>query len=86
LWKDSSQGARAAEVMRITAQDLLDLGIADEIIPEPRGGAQKDPDAMIAAVKAKILESLTELAQIPIAQLLEERYHKYREMGVYTER
>jgi acetyl-CoA carboxylase carboxyl transferase subunit alpha len=86
LWKDSSQGARAAEVMRITAQDLLALGIADEIIPEPRGGAQKDPDALIAAVKAKILESLTELAQIPIAQLLEERYHKYRDMGVYTER
>lgn len=86
LWKDSSQGARAAETMRITAEDLMDLGIADEIIREPHGGAQKDPKAMIEIVKAKVLESLTELAKIPIAELLDRRYHKYRDMGIYTER
>jgi acetyl-CoA carboxylase carboxyl transferase subunit alpha len=85
LWKDSGQAERAAQSMRITAPDLLDLKIADEIIHEPRGGAPKDPKAMIAIVKAKVLESLAELTQVPIADLLQARYDKYRDMGVYTE-
>ncbi len=86
LWKDSAQGARAAETMRITAQDLLELGIADEVIEEPRGGAQQNPQEMVARVKDKVLESLAELTQIPIAELLNARYHKYRNMGIYRER
>ncbi|CAM3853177.1 acetyl-CoA carboxylase carboxyltransferase subunit alpha [Alicyclobacillus pomorum] len=86
LWKDSAQGPRAAETMRITAQDLLELGIADEVIEEPRGGAQQNPQEMVARVKEKVLESLAELTQIPIAELLDARYHKYRDMGIYKER
>jgi acetyl-CoA carboxylase carboxyl transferase subunit alpha len=86
LWKDSTQAARAAESMRITAKDLLELGIADEIIPEPRGGAQKNPGQVIEAVKQKAIQSLEELMQIPIADLLQARYDKYRDMGAYAER
>jgi acetyl-CoA carboxylase carboxyl transferase subunit alpha len=86
LWRDSTQGYRAAESMRITAQDLYDLGIADEIIPEPEGGAQKNPEQMIESVKAKLVAALSQLMQIPVAGLLEARYDKYRDMGTYTER
>lgn len=86
LWRDSTMGYRAAESMKITATDLYELGIADEIIPEPPGGAQKDPSQIIETVKSKLVESLSELMQIPIAGLLEARYHKYRDMGTYTDR
>lgn len=86
LWKDSSQGPRAASSMRITAQDLKDLQIADEVLPEPYGGAHKHPHEMIANVKDKLRESLHELTQIPIADLLEARYDKYRDMGSFLER
>ncbi len=86
LWKDSTQASRAAEVMRITGPDLVELGIADELIPEPKGGAQKDPAAMVATVREKIIESLRELAKKPIDELLTERYDKYRDMGEYVER
>ncbi|SHK63080.1 acetyl-CoA carboxylase carboxyltransferase subunit alpha [Alicyclobacillus tolerans] len=85
LWRDSTYAEKAAEVMRITAQDLVDLRIADELIPEPRGGAQKDPNWMISKVGEKIVAGLKELLQIPIEQLLDERYHKYRDMGSFSE-
>ncbi|WAH37940.1 acetyl-CoA carboxylase carboxyltransferase subunit alpha [Alicyclobacillus dauci] len=86
LWKDSTQGPRAAEVMRITAPDLIDLGMADELIPEPKGGAQKDPSTVIATVRAKVIESLSELMKKSIDELLAARYDKYRDMGEYVER
>lgn len=86
LWKDSTQASRAAETMRITAKDLLELGIADDLIPEPKGGAQKDKKAAISAVQTKLVETLADLAQLPIADLLSARYDKYRDMGIYTER
>jgi len=86
LWKDSSQAQRAAASMRITAPDLVELGIADGIIPEPKGGAQKDKDLAISAVRDKLVETLAELADLPIAELLQARYDKYRDMGIYTER
>lgn len=86
LWKDSTQGARAAESMHITAGDLAKLKIADEIIPEPQGGAQKDPQKMILTVKEKILTALRELTELPIAELLQARYDKYRDMGIFAER
>ncbi|MCL6637647.1 MAG: acetyl-CoA carboxylase carboxyltransferase subunit alpha [Alicyclobacillus sp.] len=86
LWKDSSQAERAASVMRITARDLVDLGVADEVIPEPPGGAQKDPQKAIATVKEKLVNVLTELAQLPAEELLARRYQKYRQMGAFAER
>lgn len=86
LWKDSAQASRAAETMRIGAPDLLEFGIADDLIAEPPGGAQKDKSATIAAVKKKLVETLADLSELPIADLLRARYDKYRDMGIYTER
>ena len=86
LWKDSTLAPRAAETMRITARDLLELGIADDLIPEPKGGAQKDKQATISVVRAKLVETLADLSELPIADLLQARYDKYRDMGIYTER
>jgi acetyl-CoA carboxylase carboxyl transferase subunit alpha len=85
LWKDSTQGPRAAELMRIGARDLVDLGVADEVIPEPLGGAQKEPQEMVARVRAKAVEALEELSKLPLEQLLQARYDKYRQIGVYAE-
>lgn len=86
LWKDSAQGPRAAETMKISAQDLHELGIADEVIQEPLGGAQKDPSGMIDIIKQKVVDTLHELTNIPIADLIAARYDKYRDMGAFTER
>lgn len=86
LWKDSTQGARAAESMKITADDLLELKIADEIIREPQGGAHREPQQMVKTVKEKILTALGELSELPIAELLQARYDKYRDMGIFAER
>lgn len=85
LWKDSTQGARAAETMRIGARDLVELGVADGVIPEPMGGAQKDPAKMIHTVKQQVLESLSELQGLSISDLLQKRYDKYRQIGTYAE-
>ncbi|MCY0897023.1 MAG: acetyl-CoA carboxylase carboxyltransferase subunit alpha [Alicyclobacillaceae bacterium] len=85
LWRDSAFAERAAESMHITAPDLLVYGIADGLIPEPVGGAQKNPQEVIQRVREKILVTLQELKQIPIAELVEARYHKYRDMGSYSE-
>lgn len=86
LWRDSALGAKIADHMRLTAQDLVELGIADEVIPEPEGGAQKDVAAMTATVREKVIDSLQELAKKPIDELLAARYDKYRDMGEYVER
>ncbi len=85
LWKDSTQAERAADTMRIGARDLLELGIADEVVQEPPGGAQKDPQTMIQRVRQKAIESLTELSQMSLDALLEARYDKYRKIGEYSE-
>ncbi|QQE78020.1 acetyl-CoA carboxylase carboxyltransferase subunit alpha [Alicyclobacillus sp. SO9] len=85
LWKDSTQGARAAETMKIGAKDLIDFGVADQLVPEPAGGAQKDPHKMIETVKQIAVKSLRELSQLSVSELLEARYNKYRNMGVYSE-
>ena len=83
LWKDSSRAQEAAEVMKLTARDLLDLGVADQIIPEPLGGAHQDPQAVFQAVDRALLENLQPLLKLrdPAAH----RYQKFREMGLrYT--
>ena len=83
LWKDSSRAQEAAEVMKLTARDLLDLGVADQIIPEPLGGAHQDPQAVFQAVDRALLQHLQPLLKLrdPAAH----RYQKFREMGLrYT--
>ena len=83
LWKNSAAAPEAAAAMKITAQDLKKIGIADEIVPEPSGGAHADP-AQSAELLAPYLErSLKELQKLKPALLVEERYKKFRKIGVW---
>ncbi|MCE2850473.1 MAG: acetyl-CoA carboxylase carboxyltransferase subunit alpha [Roseiflexaceae bacterium] len=83
LWRDSSKAADAARTMRITAQDLTEMGIVDGIIPEPEGGAHLDADNTVRKVGEVIMAAIDELMLIPIDQLLTQRYDKYRVIGAY---
>jgi len=84
LWRDAAHAQQAAEALKITAQDLKELGIIDRIISEPKGGAHKDPDAQAAEIKKAIEEELSDLLQMDSEELREERYNKYARIGVYT--
>lgn len=86
LWKDSdSSKERAAEALRLTSKDLIKLGVIDEVVPEPLGGAHRDQREAAANVKAVILKFLRELSHIPLDQLVEQRHEKYQQMGVFLE-
>ena len=84
LWKDRANASQAAAALKLTAKDLLELGIIDEVISEPLGGAHKDYDATSAALKKALLKNLDKLAEMKISELLEARYKKYRQMGVFA--
>ncbi len=86
LWKDQSAISLAAENMRIRAQDLLALGIIDKIIMEPPGAAHIDPELTIKNVDRNISQALKKLEGKPADDLLEERYRKFRAMGVFTQK
>jgi acetyl-CoA carboxylase carboxyl transferase subunit alpha len=81
LWRDTAKAEVAAEMMKITAPDLKKFGVIDRIIPEPLGGAHRDHKAAGDALKAALLETLLPLLSLPIPELLERRYRKFREMG-----
>ncbi len=82
LWKDSSKAPDAAEALKLTAQDLLKMGLIDEIAPEPLGGAHRDPAKMAQTIKSIILENLNELSGAKKEDLLKSRYKKFRTMGI----
>ena len=82
LWKDGSKAPEAAEVLKLTAQDLLNLGIIDEIIPEPLGGAHRQPQKTAEALKEAINRNLKELRAFNKEALLKSRYKKFRKIGV----
>src|SRR5919201_1998864 len=86
LWKDASQRERAAEALKITAQDLLNLGVIDEIIPEPPGGAHSDPDAAATALGDALERHLGQLRKLKVDKLLKRREEKYLSMGTLTEK
>ncbi len=85
LWKDRVYADRAAEVLKLTARDLLGLGIVDEVVPEPDGGAHADPPRAAATLADAVVRALDELGGIPSERRLEERYRKFRRHGVWTE-
>lgn len=87
LWKEANEqtNTAAAKGLKLTARDNLSLGIIDEVIPEPLGGAHRDPKAAAASLQQWILARLHELRQLPIDTLLQHRFDRYRRMGVYTE-
>ncbi|MGP8199012.1 MAG: acetyl-CoA carboxylase carboxyltransferase subunit alpha [Limisphaerales bacterium] len=81
LWKDRSAAPKAAEALKITARDLLQLALVDEIVPEPLGGAHNQLPEMAQTLKAALLNNLTALKNIPPADRLKLRYQKYRAYG-----
>ncbi|MGD0336247.1 MAG: acetyl-CoA carboxylase carboxyltransferase subunit alpha [Candidatus Omnitrophota bacterium] len=84
LWKDGGRAPDAAEVLKLTAQDLLGMGIIDEIIPEPSGGAHRDPQVMAKNLKEALFRNLNELKNLNKERLLELRYKKFRSIGVFA--
>lgn len=85
IFRDASRAAEAAEAMKITAKDLKEAGIADEIVPEPLGGAHRDPQATVGAVRKSLKRALAELKDADPQALLASRYERYRSIGTYAE-
>ena len=83
LWGDAGKAEEAAARLKLTAQDLVGFGIVDEIVPEPLGGAHRDPGSVVSRVLEAIDASLTELAAMDASALLEARYRKYRRIGAW---
>jgi acetyl-CoA carboxylase carboxyl transferase subunit alpha len=86
LWKDQAAVQQAASALRLTARDLLELGIIDEIIPEPLGGAQMDPNLAIRTVGGAIRKALVDLRRVKRDELPRRRFAKFRVMGKFVER
>ncbi len=84
LWKDRANAAQAAAALKLTAKDLLELDIVDEIIPEPLGGAHRDFDTTAATLKKTVLKHLEKLNDMKTSELLEARYKKFRKIGEFT--
>ena len=85
LWKDQGMKAAAAEAMRVTAPDLLELGVVDEVISEPPGGAHTDPEWMSARIGDRLEALLDELTAKSPEELLDSRYERFRRLGVFSE-
>lgn len=85
LWRDRAKANEAARSLKFTAKDLLALGIVDELIPEPIGGAHRNPEEMSARIGKKISRYLNELSPFPKDELLQRRYEKFRKMGEWEE-
>ena len=85
LWKDRDAAPQAAEALKITAKDLLELELVDEVVPEPLGGAHNDHSAMADTLRAVLLRNLEELRRIDPEERLKQRYQKYRRHGKFIE-
>lgn len=85
LWRDANQAKQAAEALKITANDLYSLGVIDEVIHEPKGGAHRDPQKQSALIKEVLCKHLDELLTLTPDELVEDRYQKYAKIGQFTE-
>src|SRR5438552_4442587 len=83
LWRSASKAAEAAEAMQITAESLGRLGLVDVIVPEPLGGAHRDPDAMAATLKTSLASVLDTLSSTPLERLLENRHERLMRVGEF---
>ena len=83
LWKDQSRKAEAAEAMKIAAPDLLAMGVVDEVIKEPMGGAHSDPEMAIKSVGLALKRGLEEVRGLDASQIVADRYSRFRALGVY---
>ena len=85
LWKDRAAASKAAEALKITAKDLKALGLVDEVVPEPLGGAHTNPDKMAETLRDCLLKQLNQLLAMPAADRLKQRYAKFRSYGHFSE-
>ena len=85
LWRSADEREKAAKSLRLTSTDLLALGVADEVVPEPAGGAHADPDSTMAALAEALTRNLRELAAKEPDRLVTERWAKYEALGTWTE-
>lgn len=85
LWRDASKAPEAAEALKLVAKDVEALGLIDAIIPEPEGGAHRDPELAARHLKEYILRGLGEVESLSPKELIKKRIGKYRRMGVYSE-
>ncbi len=85
LWKHRKHAPEAAEALKLNARELVSMGIVDGVIPEPLGGAHRDPDAAAANFKTAVVAALREVMPVPIDKLLVTRYEKFRKIGVFQE-
>lgn len=85
IWKDAGRAEEMAEALKLTSVELKKLGVVDDIIPEPPGGAHRDPARMAELLKAFLDAKLTEFKDVPVDELVERRYRKLRSIGRYRE-
>jgi len=85
LWSDGTKGEQAADALKPTAKDIIKLGVIDEIVKEPIGGAHRDHKATAEAIKEAIARNLTELGRMSAEELVEDRYNKFRAMSKFLE-
>ena len=85
LWGDAAKASEAAELMRVTAPDLLKLGVIDAVVPEPTGGAHRNWEATAASLRAALQDQLWQLRSKSESELIEERQDKFRRIGVFEE-
>ena len=85
LWKDRKHAPEAAEALKLTSHDLMRLGVVDEVVPEPDGGAHRDHDLAAANLGAALRRNLKRALETPIEELLKERYAKFRKLGNFAE-
>jgi acetyl-CoA carboxylase carboxyl transferase subunit alpha len=85
LWKHRKHAPEAAAALKLTADDLQEFGLVDGVIPEPMGGAHRNPEAISATITEMIASTIEALNKIPLKKLMDERYAKFRGMGVFSE-
>ena len=85
LWRSAAESERAAKAMRLSAPDLLELGIVDGLVPEPEGGAHVDHASTAAGLRTAIVAQLERLARVPTADLVAARYERFRGIGVFVD-
>lgn len=85
LWKSHEHAPKAADALRFTSRHLRELGVIDDVLEEPLGGAHRDHHKMAARMKNYLLSTLTELTAKPLDELIDQRYEKFRQMGVYLD-
>ena len=85
LWRDPAKGAEAAEALKITSAEALKIGVVDEVIKEPLGGAHRNVEATARSVKAALKKHLARFEKLPVAEMLDHRYKKFRDLGQFLE-